>query len=160
MKTFARFLQLAYVTTDFDRALDEFSRSHGVRNFLEMRNMQTQLTPGRFAELHVGLAWVGDTQIEIIAPLSGADEVYRAGLPSEGFAIHFHHIGQTVDTLEQFHRLLHDTIAEGIAIPIQSSDYFYADLRGKLGHYVEYISNAPESLRPERLAVMESIPRN
>src|SRR2546430_608508 len=114
MKTFARFLQLAYVTTDFDRALDEFRRSHGVARFLEMRGVPSPTTPGCFAELNVGLAWVGDMQIEVIAPLSGDDGVYRGALPTQGFAIRFHHVGQTVDTPEELNRLLEETRAAGI----------------------------------------------
>lgn len=160
MKTFARFLQMAYVTSDFDRALAEFRDSHGIARFLEMRNMNSELLPGRFASLHVGLAWVGDTQIELIAPLGGDDEVYRNVLPADEFAIRFHHIGQHVDSKKEYQRLLDDAAVRDIPIVIRSTSYFYLDMRKQLGHYMEYVSNSPEDNTAQRRAIIEQIPRN
>ena len=78
------FLQLAYVTTDFDRALGEFGQRFGVPGWLQMRDLEIQTGPERACRAHVALSFVGSTQLELIQPLSGDVTVYRYRLPDQG----------------------------------------------------------------------------
>ena len=158
MKTFARLFQMAYVTNDFGRALEHFRDVHGVRRFFEMRNCNSEVAPGCVARLDVALAWAGETQIELIAPLGGDDEFYRSGLPSTEFALRLHHIGQHVDTQAEFEQLLADLRRNDVPIIGQTRSYFYADMGRQFGHHMEYV--CPETYGEIERSIAEQIPRN
>lgn len=160
MRTFGQFLQLAYATNDFDRALDEFRKRHGVQRFLEMRNISSPTLAGRHAQVHVALAWASDsTQIEIIAPLSGDDSLYRDALDDAGYCIRLHHVGQLAASRADFEDYREKSIAEGVPLVVDTPYYFYIDTRPTLGHCIEYII-APDAMSPEMLDMRDRIPRN
>ncbi len=99
----------------------------------------------------LALAWVGDTQIELMQPLSG-ESVYNRFLEKKGEGIH--HIKEWVDdcaaTIEEYNK-------KGIGV-IQSGKYdedefYYLDTETKLGILYEIGNNgqirAPERTYPE-----------
>jgi hypothetical protein len=156
----AGFHQVAYVTTDFSRALKVFGEVHRARQFMELRNMRFPTGPGREAQCHIGLAYVGATELEVIEPVAGDVQVYRDFLPRDGFAIRFHHISRFMPTREEFDAQVATFRAMGKAMPIvgelsEIGSYFYADFRHELGHYVEGIT-----LTEKGREWVKTIPRN
>lgn len=155
------FAQIAYVTSDFDRAIMQFGERYGVPNWMPMPDMEIQTAPGRTCRANIGLAYVGPVQLEVIQPLGGDDLVYRAPLPANGFAVRFHHIAQTLateaelDAAEAQAQQAQMPIAIRGAFPGGLARYFYTDHRDTLGHYVEHIWYAPEALE-----LFNHIPRN
>ena len=101
------FLQIAYVTTDFDRALSEFAAQYGVPTWLQLRNLEIETGKDRSCRAHVALAYVGATQLEVIQALGGDDTVYRHGLPEQGYAVRLNHLAQLIDTEAEF-EAIHD----------------------------------------------------
>lgn len=157
---FSNFCQNAYVTTDFDQALAHFRERYGIPRFFELRDGEMETAPGRYAGVHVGFAWVGRLQIELIQPLGGFDAIYREGLPEDGaFAMRFHHTCQLVESEAEYETLLLDIEQRGLAIAAQGQHgghvrYLYIDARAELGHYLEHTYYTPAGL-----ALFEQVPR-
>jgi hypothetical protein len=163
--TFAPFkglVQLAYVTTDFDRAIAEFGERYGVPGWMQMRDLDIETGPGRGNRIHVGLAWVGPTQLEIIQLVSGDDSIYRWRLPETGYGLSFHHMAQLFDAEAELEALEEQVAKDRIPVAIRGSSagglvrYLYTDQRSSLGHFVEHIWYAPDV----RAALWAQIPRN
>jgi hypothetical protein len=146
------FSQIAYVTTDFERALGELTGNFGVRPWVRMPDLLIETAPGRAARAHVGLALVGAIEIEVIQPCGGDDEVYHWRLPERGYALRLHHLAHRFDELEQFQRALAQAEAAGMRIAMRGTAtggavrYFYTDQREALGHFVEHTWYQPEVL--------------
>ena len=151
--------QVAYVTNDFDRAAALFADTHGIASFLEMRDMCFPTIDGREAKCHIGLAYVGGVEIEIIQPLAGDVGLYRDCLPKDGFGVRFHHICKLYENDEAYDREVRSYRERGLTFPIdsgmQGSRFFYVDLRNELGHYVEGVVFSKET----RAAMLAAIPR-
>jgi Glyoxalase/Bleomycin resistance protein/Dioxygenase superfamily len=153
-------IQVAYVTNDFDRALVEFRDRYAIPKFMELRDLQVETQPGEYAKTHIGLAWAGDVQIEIIEPRGGADGTYREVLPKDGqFTMRFHHVAQLLDTEEELNAIEAKMRQQGVRIAIRgsapgSAAYFYSDHRQTLGHYIEHIYYTPEGRK-----LFEMIPK-
>jgi hypothetical protein len=56
----APLVQMAYVTNDFDRAIELFKMHYGIGKFLEMRDFEMMTWPGQMAIQNIGLAYAGD----------------------------------------------------------------------------------------------------
>ena len=156
---FPGYHQVGYVTTDFDRALAQFGETHNIRRFYEMRDAHYETGPGREAVCHVGLAYSGATEFEVIAPLSGDVQLYRDFLPASGFAIRFHHLSRMFPDDAAFDAQVEQHQRAGRALPILGGmgnvgRYFYADYRRELGHYLEGIVFGPDGKE-----LLEAIPR-
>lgn len=156
---FPGYYQVGYVTSDFDRALAQFSETHNIRRFLEMRDTRYETGPGREAVCHIGLAYSGSTEIEVIAPLSGDVQLYRDVLPASGFAVRFHHLPRMFSDDAAFDAQVEQYQHAGRALPILGGGgnvgrYFYADYREKLGHYLEGIVFGPDGRK-----LLETVPR-
>lgn len=155
------YYQVAYVTNDFDRALDQFSLSHGIRTFMEMRDMRYPTGEGRVAVCNIALAYSGSTEIEVINPLDGDVQLYRDFLPDAQFTVRFHHISKLHDSEASLEAELAKVHGEGRETPINARDsqsgsrYFYGDYRRELGHFLENIYFPPSAE-----AWLRSIPRN
>lgn len=154
------FYQVAYVTNDFERALQQCGRTHGIREFARLPGMRYPTGPGREAVCDVALAYVGATEIEVICPRSGDVEIYRDHLPPSGFGLRFHHLGRLFDSVAELEQQVERYVREGRALPVNaaspgSARYFYADYRAELGHYIEGIC-----FEPQARAWLSSIPRN
>jgi hypothetical protein len=149
---YAGFSQIAYVTTDFERALGELTRHFGVGPWVRMPDLLIETAPGRSARAHVGLALVGPVEIEVIAPCGEDDEVYRWRLPEKGYGTCLHHLAHRFEALEQFEHALAQAEVAGISIAVRGTAsggavrYFYTDQREALGHFVEHVWYQPEVL--------------
>lgn len=149
----SQFLQMGYVTNDFDGALAAFRDNAGIDRFFEQRGFDVHVRPGETAKLDIALAHVGGVQIEVIHPVSGAMEIYRDVLEEPGFCLRLHHQGQLVPSIAEMQRLQETARAKGFPIVLDSGDvlgdrarYFYADTRKFIGHYIEYLYYDAESL--------------
>lgn len=155
------FYQVAYITNDFERALQQFGATHGIREFMRLPRMNYVTGPGRAAVCNIALAYVGATEIEVIEPLEGDVQIYREVLPRDGtFAVRFHHLCRMYPTKEAVEAEIARHRAEGRAVPVDgaapgSARYFYADYRAELGHYVEGIW-----FEPQARAFLAGIPRH
>ena len=134
------FMQFAYVTNDFDRAIEEIRSAQNMGPFKEMRDLHLPTGPGREAVGHFGVAFKAGMQFEIIQPLEGDIGIYQSAQPAKGFELRFHHIGQHISCEKTYRRTLEQRRARW-PIPIDmahSGGFFsYADARSELGHYLE-----------------------
>ena len=141
------FFQIAYVTSDLERAARVLGASYGIGNFQVNRDVPIETTTGT-ARAHFALAFIGSQQLEIIQPAGGADGAYRDELPSEGFGMRMHHAGSLVTDAAEWESIRASVIASGHATPVGGvfsyegvplMHYLYADTRRLLGHYLEFM---------------------
>lgn len=142
------YFQYAYVTTDYQRAMLELSEQNDIGEWYVMADAEFDTGTDRTAICHFALAYKNDLQFEIIQPLSGDVDVYRAGLPKDGYALHFHHLGRHFGNISEFER--HKEMAEAkwnmpIAHETMGGTYAYFDARDSFGHYLEYFCFPPDS---------------
>jgi Glyoxalase/Bleomycin resistance protein/Dioxygenase superfamily len=138
--------QIAYVTTDIDRAVEVFRDKYGIPSFLVWKDVTIEVkTPrgsGPFT-IHVAFVWVGTVQYEIIQPVAGPVGLYWDVLPKEGFGLVFHHLAyQFIGEREEWLRF-RASLGEQRVFAIEGpADYqvqfVYTDDREWLGHYSEY----------------------
>lgn len=136
--------QNAYVTRDLDKAIDAFTKLHGVTGFSTLEADFPLKTPQgeKLARMRVGMAWVDDLQIELIQPVSGHTGVYDAYLPADeaDATPRFHHVAVWRDDLSamraEIARLGLPVVFEGEGAGIH---YALLDARRSLGHYLEYV---------------------
>jgi hypothetical protein len=143
--------QVAYTTTDLDRACELFRRQYGIGDYDYIGGD----LPGG-GTVRVALAWAGETNYEIIEAHGPAGAFYTHRLPAEGFAIQFHHLGFLIHDREAWRALEQEFVERGTPIVFQTlgsgfMDAFYIEAPG-LGHYLEYIY--PEPAGVEFLAKM------
>lgn len=146
---FQDFYQLAYVTTDLDRALGMFADLYDVGEFADRGEVTRALDDGGEMRIRIAFAFIGSLQLEIIEPRGGRDAVYRHELPTEGFGMAWHHVAFKApspralgDVRASLIRAGHEVVLSG-GTP-GTSMFFYADARATLGHYLEYIYLSPE----------------
>ncbi|MBV9840534.1 MAG: VOC family protein [Sphingomonadaceae bacterium] len=156
---FAGFYQLAYVTPDIDAAQRLFAETHGIPRFLEMRDARYPTRDGREAHCHLALAYRGAIEIEIIQPIDGDIDFYRAFLPSPPTLVRFHHVCRLFDSRDALEAEVERLTREGRALPINAGSsiarYFYCDRRADLGHFIEGIHFEEEGQRN----LLAAIPR-
>ncbi len=92
--------QVAYNTTDLDRALEIFRDRFGVR---EVTGLDGQMPAGGNISMRIG--WAGGVMYELLWAEGPGSEVFRAGLPDQGFAIRPHHLGYYVSSTEEWDAL-------------------------------------------------------
>lgn len=136
--------QVAYVTDDYDRALAVLRGIYGIEHFVETGRVTLNIGPPMDATLQVAQAYVGATQIELIAPLAGGVDVYLInGKAAAGSLMRMHHICFGCASAEALAQRLQGTLNRGDEIPLKGtfateSGYFYVDVRNRLGHHFEY----------------------
>lgn len=155
---FKNVFQIAYVTTDLERAIAVFRDQQGVAEIAVFEDFTLDVAGGRDAVINVGLAYVGDVQLEIIEPVTGEVDLYRTWLPDE-FAVRHHHFCHRLDSVAELEAVQGGYEQSGVTIPLAASlgetRLFYADTTSLLDHYQEYAWIAPESEE-----FMASLPRN
>lgn len=132
--------QNAYVTSDIDRAVDEFSRRADVR--LQIRHdVPLELKrPNGTAQLQMKLAllWVGDLQYEFIQPIEDPTGIYADAVSGTDL-LRFHHVAMRVDNWDDFRARIagqsFPLMFEGESGPLK---FLYLDGRETVGHYLEY----------------------
>jgi len=137
-------LQLGYVTDDLPRAVAHFEERLGTSKCMVI--WKSSLGGGVVVDGAVADEWVidvamvnaGPTNYELIQPVSGAVDLYRAGI-RPGAVATFHHVGYRVAS---FAAASEAVAADGRAWK-QYGDmgaavkFGYLDLTAELGHYAE-----------------------
>jgi hypothetical protein len=142
-------IQMAYVTTDLNPALDYWVDVAGAGPFyLADYEPEQQVYRGRPTHIsfRVAYGYVGSMQIELIQQLTGGDSAYTEGLNS--VSIHpaggvFHH---TLFLHDGYDRIYDRYIAAGAARCYDAfvpgvGRFAYLDARRLTGHYVEFVEN-------------------
>ena len=151
---FAPFHQLAWVTPDLERSIEQFRTSYAVPSFHVLEASFPATIGGEVGpmELRLALAYVDDVQLELIQPISkGLSRIYTDVLPKDGSHRNvFHHVCVKVKgTLE-------DWDAHIASLPPERPVYYsgdsgpgirfvYTDERDLCGIYVEHVWFSPEA---------------
>jgi hypothetical protein len=151
--------QLAYVTDDIDAAVRHAGAAMGIGAFQVNRSMAIETGEG-IAIAHFALAFLGETQIEIIQPAGGADAVYRDGIRQQGGALSFHHVGALITDEAAWQATVRAIEQSGEAVPVRGAfgdvmHYLYVDRRATLGHYCEYMWRTPAGA-----GIFDAVPRH
>ena len=83
------FCQVAWVVRDIDASEAFFKKIMGVPKFLQFHNLKAKDTNGTYKGqpadwvIHLSIAYAGDTQIELIQPVSGAS-MYQEWIDQHG----------------------------------------------------------------------------
>ncbi|MEY2927009.1 MAG: hypothetical protein RL367_1486 [Pseudomonadota bacterium] len=135
--------------------MDDISRSHQIGSWMEMPDAEFDTGPSRTAVCHFALAYKNDLQFEVIQPISGDCSVYQWGLPAEGYATRFHHLGRHFADRAEFDRERAAGVARWklpVAADTMGGTYAYFDARTDFGHFIEYFCFPPGSH-------LETVPR-
>ena len=130
--------QVSYVTNDLERAKSTFAERYGIREFASLGG---PMPDG--GTISVAFAWSGGTLYEIIQAGGPKTEFYNRDLPSDRFAIRFHHLGFLVHDKAAWEQLERE-IKQGkwtVAYTSLNSgfmDAYYVEAP-ELGHYLEFI---------------------
>lgn len=103
------FWKFAYVTTDLDRAIEQFQNELGIEVFdvHDPVAFDVTMADGRSGTVHAKAAFtVGrPTFLEFIQPVDGLIDFWVEPLRgASGFAVAFHHVGLMVDDLDAMKR--------------------------------------------------------
>jgi catechol 2,3-dioxygenase-like lactoylglutathione lyase family enzyme len=152
------FFQLGYVTPDLAAAQALYKERLGVSQFLSFDTAERN--PGAPNPLNVGLAWTGETMIELIEPRDGDHPLYACAMPQSGFGIRLHHLGYLMYDRADYEEALGWLDAQRMPIVSHSKmegmlELVYADARDLLGHHLEIIH-----MLPEGRAFFDSVPQN
>jgi hypothetical protein len=161
---FSPFHQLAWVTPDIERSVEQFRTSYNVPSFYVFDSEFEATVGGEVGtmSLRLALAYVDDVQLELIQPLStGVSRIYTDVLPRDGSHRNvFHHVCIKVNGTEA------DWDAHIASLPPERPVYYvgdvgpnlhfcYTDERDLCGMYVEHVWFAPEA----EAAINSQIPR-
>ncbi|MBB35909.1 MAG: hypothetical protein CME88_00370 [Hirschia sp.] len=142
----ARHSQIAYVTTDLEKALAIWRDDFDVPSFHVFNNDMPGLESSHQYELKIALANVGGVEIELIEPLNGTAPMHAEPLPNNGdFAMCFHHVAMRIGgSLEDYEAHIGslDTDRHPIVWTGGFADmmrFAYTDERSTLGHYIEHV---------------------
>ena len=150
-RTNAAHSQVAYVTSDLERALAVFRDDYDVPSFHVFANDMPGLVQSDGSRLKIALALVGGVEIELIEPQGDSAPLFSAVLPADGsFAIRFHHVAIRIDgTLADFEAHMasidparHPVVWHGAMGDVLR--YAYTDERAALGHFVEHVWMHPD----------------
>lgn len=134
----AEHFQIAYATSDIERAKALFSDRYGIRNF---RRLAGPLPDG--GEIHVELAWLGPVMYELLTARGPGSAIYREGLPDSGFAVRLHHLGYLIHDQAQWDALQQRVARDGWDMPTCRANPGFLQscfVRApELGHLLEYI---------------------
>lgn len=141
-------MQLAWVTPDLDRSLEQFKAIYRVPEFFIMEQTFPAVVFGETGEmrLRIALANVDHMQLELIEPVGGGvDSIYRDVLPTDGsHANVFHHIcvkidGSLADWEAYVATLEPDRPIAYVGDVGPGARFLYTDQRATLGLYVEHV---------------------
>jgi hypothetical protein len=160
---FGPFHQLAYVTTDMDRAQRLMRDEMGVPSFLTRETNLNATVGGKSGKMNliVALANVDGVQVELIQDMGSDFDLYSAYLPKDGdFRPVFHHFCIIVKgTIADWEAHVADLGAQHPPYYVgdvgDRARFCYTDERKRLGHYIEHVWFTPAT--EERLA--RTVPR-
>ncbi len=144
------FCQVAWVVRDLERAERFFIETMGISRFMHMDNLAAKDTEGTYlgkpgnwvCNLHI--AYAGDTQIELIQPVSGAS-MFQESLDRHGDAVQ--HVAYWLDDADYDAAAAHLTASgyaqiQSFRLPIVRVGYF--DTRSVIGVVTEIVGAKPE----------------
>lgn len=136
---FSGFFQFGYVTRDVDAAIAAFREKFGPVEFFV--NTPAPIDGKAPPTRRIGLAWIDEVMTEIIEPDLAQTTIYDDHIPATDGPIRLHHFGYLVDDHQA---MLSRLEAMGYTVPMAGSmpgalDYSYADTRGDLGIWSEFI---------------------
>lgn len=147
---FREVVQLAYVTEDIDAGVEWFQSTLGTTRCHTMYASSlggSVVVDGRPAEewvIDAALVNAGETNLELIRPISGEVEMYRRGI-RPGAPATFHHIGVRVDDFDEATALITATGRswEQYGETEGTIRFGYLDMTAELGHRVEVMELGP-----------------
>jgi hypothetical protein len=146
--------QVAYATSDLERALEVVDARYGLRNF---HRVEGEMPSGGY--LRGAFGWAGPVMYEFIQAEGPGSEFYTKRLPLHGFAIRHHHLGYLVDSQEGWDALLAriDRDAWKVVFNMHMEGFMRAVYieAPELEHYLEYLF--PE---PAGVEFFEGLPNN
>ncbi|WP_095012636.1 VOC family protein [Tsuneonella mangrovi] len=139
-------MQLAFVPSDFDAAIDHWTKAMGVGPFFMMENIALEDMRYRGeptdAVFSLALAYWGDVQIELIRPENDAPSIYSG---EYGVRDRLHHTCLLLDDIADAYAACKEYGAEVLveAKVGDSGAVIYADPGGGPGHLVEMLQTQP-----------------
>ena len=141
-----RFVQVAWVVRDIDAAEAFFKKIMGVPKFLQLRNLKAKDTNGTYKGqpadwvIHLSIAYAGDTQIELIQPVSGAS-MYQEWIDQHG-GDGVQHVAYWLDDADYDAAAAHLTgagfpLVQSFSLPMARIGYF--DTRAAIGVVTEIV---------------------
>jgi methylmalonyl-CoA/ethylmalonyl-CoA epimerase len=139
------FFQVAYVVPEIAAAEDWFRRTLGVPYFLRLPNVvlgETCTHRGQRAnaEVHLGLGYMGDTQVELIESVRGPS-IYSEF--NDGGHGGLHHLGFAVpdftETIETLRSTGMNPVADGFLETEMRIDFAYFDCTGAGASMIEIL---------------------
>jgi catechol 2,3-dioxygenase-like lactoylglutathione lyase family enzyme len=112
-------VQIAWVTTDLDATERALTQLMGAKKWVRMPDVHfgpgTCIHRGRPADhvAHVSLSYAGDTQLELIAPVSG-ESIYSEFLDTSGPGLH--HVAIEAADPDSFEAMLNDAERDGASV--------------------------------------------
>ncbi|MCR4301440.1 MAG: VOC family protein [Sulfuricaulis sp.] len=145
-----KFCQIAWVVKDIAAAERFFIETMGVKKFLRMENLSAKDTQGTCLGkpenwvCNLYIAYAGDTQVELIQPVSG-DSMFNESLDKHGDAVQ--HIAYWLDDSEYDAAAKHLEAAgypliQDFKLPILRVGYF--DTRTAIGVVTELVGSSKE----------------
>ncbi|HLB91540.1 MAG TPA: VOC family protein [Terriglobales bacterium] len=150
----AEHFQMAYVTTDMERALDLFKTRFGIQRF---SRLEGQMPAG--GQIRAEFAWVGTIMYEVICASGPGSDIYMERLPrGDGFHLKHHHLGFLLRSREQWDAVMVKARQSGWSVPYHNDnplvEVCFVDAT-ELGHYLEYFLP-----KQAGLAFFENVPRH
>jgi len=152
---FEGFFQLGYVTRSLEDAMTLCRDRFGIGDY---HVIDASLVNPRSGN-RVASAWVGDVMIELIEPRGETAPIYADYLPAGDDAIRLHHHAYATRDVARYAALADEVHRQKLAMPLINKgsnliDYFYADTRATIGHYLEFVL-----ILPNAEALLDKVPR-
>jgi hypothetical protein len=138
-----RLKHAAYVTSNLEYGQRRLSAMFGMSDFTVYPEIGIAV-PGGEAKITFALITVNGTDLEVIQPLGGKDDVYRQAVPRDPTDIAFHHFASVIHSKDEWQMVLDAAENYAFAVPVhgdaaEGPRYIYLDTRAQLGHMLEYI---------------------
>jgi hypothetical protein len=150
----AEHFQIAYATNDIERAMQIFRERFGIKEFCQLKG---QMPSG--GQIHIELAWVGNTMYELVTSSGSGSDVFMKNIPADVFTLRHHHLGYLIHNDAEWNALLATIERNGWRILTKNSTVGFMQTliveSPELGHCLEYLY--PE---PAGLDFFEAVPSN
>ena len=150
---FSPFYQLAWVSQNLERTMEDFERAYGIPEWFVMDAEFGAVVDGKkgMMNLHAGFVFVDDVQYEVIeARPTDIAHFYNQVLPTDGsFATVFHHLcmkipGPVDAWYAELEKLTPDKRMACYVDSVEGTRFAYTDERHLCGLHIEYFWIGPE----------------